>query len=76
MLTSIPQHLGTSGQAALWQCGACNSFIGIQSQHPVMAPLCPVCGSPTLEMCSPLPNIFGCQCGEAWRRWPLFKGPV
>jgi hypothetical protein len=65
MQTPVTRHAVPSTQAALWQCGACNSFIGIQSQHPVMEPLCPVCGSPTLELCAPLPNIFGCECGEA-----------
>src|SRR5215471_10206247 len=61
----ITKCIAPLSQATLWQCETCNSFVGIQSQHPVMEPLCPVCGSPTMEMCSPMPSILGCEWADA-----------
>ena len=62
---TITRPTAPLSQATLWKCEACNSFVGIQSQHPVMEPLCPVCGSPTLEMCSPMPSVLACDWADA-----------
>lgn len=61
----VNRHTVPPAQATLWQCEGCSSFVGIQSNHPVTQPICPVCGSPTLELCCHLPSVLGCGCGDA-----------
>lgn len=62
---TVAKHAVPLAQATLWQCEGCSSFVAIQSSHPITEPICPVCGSPRLELCCHLPTILGCEYGEA-----------
>lgn len=63
--TPVTSRSAPLTRSTLWQCEGCKAFVGIQSDHVVVQPICPVCGSPTLELCCHLPTLFGCEGGEA-----------
>lgn len=58
-------HTVPMAEATLWKCEGCSSLVGIQSNHSVAQPICPVCGSPTLDLCCHLPTLIVSGYGEA-----------